>query len=1494
MPTKLNKPIKLNDDHCLLWVKDPTVSPFISRKNILTDEKLQNPKSFLNKIKRKCFYNSELRQKIVEKIEEYQKAGLPRLYTINDKLSENIEYIDPPFTETECTQWVFNHLINPRTNDIIGFASKRYIELLYTAIQYDIPYMPINIDKIPTNKSEQVSHKIISNIIINVKKRLQFMRENDEYFLKHNVGSFDKKLKIASPDLLSLREGKIQENNTFGVSSGVSSSSSSLNKGLNPAEKRKLRDLERRKLRDLELEIKEEKELVAEYNYQKNFLPKKDVDRTIFDTFRKVIDDFQIKVENGELINKILENATEGAKARITVPVDVYFRKKYNNSTIIPFLKEMNLDTAEGIIRSFLINMYVHIKHPSFILSPEMVICSFSYSIKNIQFKSAELIKKITNVLFAFIEQYSFVGNNKIGNNKIKKYFKNIVEDIISKDFIEKIKKETRAIAYYSKVKEYINYYYKFKLSPPDLPIIARLPEGMGLLIGKELTNAIKDLGESYFDNAINRSAIYEDKVITDDNVLNGFTYKECQDWVIMPIINPRTFEKILIDSPMYNRLLCISFQYDTNLIPRMMSSRGYEILKALPFAIDNILKRQGMPAQSRDQLEEYIRNKQEQYKEEKDKRGIVPNKIGTIWKNAGSKHPNGGVEIMNEKLTDAIKKSINSTNGPSFYVLFSEDEFEKFGIATAIGKNSYVEIATYYIPVINSAINSKVYNRLRFQHNYYIPVVNSAINNKIGLKWKKISEKQQNKGIINEGIEIINKKLADALLKDTEFSEEDFANFGITTTIAKNNYIKIINYYVPVVAKKESDITIIKKTSTTIDSKTKDIKDNYNVNKYYTIVECMRWAQQPYKDPATRDIILTDGDEYNTIFEQALLYDSNIQPINITPRGIRFRNKIFKTINKFLTIAKDFKRETSKGKDISTINSTACKAFNNIYDDDTNEEGKQYKKFKLKMIERCEQYNKEPPLCIEVLQKSINENLLRNNKKDAKRYYLNHYQDSALASVLIFYNNKRTQIYNEEYRDIFLNDFNKFYIYIYEINDELEISKKNAIDEGGPRREFFTKLFEELFCDEEHLTRPFIRPDDNKANTYYINPNFQPDENFKKVIAAYKKEEADKKVENKKKKKHNQNALLPNFNTENDYEYIYYVIGKLLCIVVVNDEIGLPKQLSTYILAGLINEPKDINYYDLLYFYATEFNSGLPYINMISTEQIKVLDDCDFPFNNIHMISKSNELKITTKNCIKFLLQQSKHVITKNFLINEDVNSNKNMTKRYASLFEGFSDKITVKTTGFNDENNDKIRTFLYKKRVTPAQLRLLITNEQLTPQILQDFANKIAVEIKISYIDENNVIYNEEDIDYIGDYDGPRMPHDEQRRRENELKGYMVNIITNKRDGETDKEHYEFIKKLLQFWTALNYYIKNKDYIILYKYGAEVDINRIINAHTCFNTLDIWGFPTMLYSHEEMKKFKYDKLLFPNNLETPEEKETFLYDKLKWAVLSHEMDLH
>ena len=101
---------------------------------------------------------------------------------------------------------------------------------------------------------------------------------------------------------------------------------------------------------------------------------------------------------------------------------------------------------------------------------------------------------------------------------------------------------------------------------------------------------------------------------------------------------------------------------------------------------------------------------------------------------------------------------------------------------------------------------------------------------------------------------------------------------------------------------------------------------------------------------------------------------------------------------------------------------------------------------------------------------------------------------------------------YNKQYwpqliKNKFINHYKRiFKVFIYEIVEKidggLQAIKKKPIDAGGVSREFFTKLFEELFCDGENKKRPFILPEKNNgSNRYYINPNFEPDENFKTVI---------------------------------------------------------------------------------------------------------------------------------------------------------------------------------------------------------------------------------------------------------------------------------------------------------------------------------------------------------------------------------------------------------
>lgn len=1332
MPKKVKNPLKLDDEHCLLWIKDPSISPIniFNRKNILSEKDIENPKSFLNKVKRKCFYKSALRQKIVEQIKEYQKKGTLRLYTYNDTLSLSKEYIYNPFTIEECKEWVSNHLVNPRTGNPIKENYSIYIELLYATIQYELA---------PPSGINEKTLKIIENI----KYRLEFMKQNDMDFLNHNIASFDKKLKIASP-ILEAAKAK----NTF----DVSTHSSTPIKHLNSAE--------RRQLRDMALEKKEGKKLIAKYQYEKGLRPKEVGDKTIFKAFREFLGDIQDYIRDKKIIDLIINESSEKDKTDITDAIVKYFRVRNNDDNKIAIITKRNdINNIEGVINKFINNISVQLINPSFFMHPELAIVCFSYINKTTYFKNSEIIKSITMILYNFVDSYSFIQNDKIN-----RYFRNIVEDIIPRGIVAKREIDVRIMTDNTiSTSDYQNYYYKLLYNPiQKIDNNMRLPEGMGLLIGKQLTKAITDLEDPYF------ITYPEDRVITDDNPLNGFTYEECKDWVLIPIINPRTMKPIVIDTPIYNRLLCMSYQYDTKLIPRMITSRGYEIIDALTKAIEAVLIKEDKLPQTREQLEKFIIDKEAQYEKEKIKGKIViPDIIGLTWKDVGLKPPTNGIDIT------------------------AENE------------------------ALANAITSKVYQADRAPRSSQVPFVFYAI-----------------------------------------FTKEELGALNVIN-LQRNCFIKIKrHYYIPVITKSYSDINQKKNASSTTFNINIDINNDYIVDNYYTIVECLRWAQQPNRDPKNPDeVIPTDGKQYKTIFEQAILYDYNIQPINITAKGIKFMKSIVKTRSKFLHIS-EFPKCSKRKEEVEYINSVACNTIENIYTgEDGGEYGEKYKIFKEKMVEKCLQ-NKEPYMSMVALKYSIGMEF--NVSPDpavhySKRYKLNYFQDSALASIVIYYNNIKKQIYNKEYRDIFANDFNKFYIYVYEIGDKFVITKKEAIDAGGVRRDFFTNLYKELFCDEEHLTRPFICPADNKLDRYYINPNFEPDENFKKVILAYNKiVTRDKKIV----------IDIMKF----DYDHLYFIIGKLLCIVVVNEEVGLPKELSTYILAGLINQPKKLDYYDILYFYIREFHLGLTYMNMIRKDQIKGLDDIKLPFNGMYVLSKGkgkgSDIKITIANCIKFLLELSKHVITKNFIMDGEANSEKNMKKRYTSLFAGFSNEI---------------RKFLYKKRVTTEQLRLLITNEQLNKEILQELANKIKVKIEVYYTSDNDI----------------KMPDKEQKEREDELKGYISNIITKKRDEETDKNHYEFIKKLLQFWTGYNYYIAKKDYKIFYKYGVGINIDYLPKAHTCFYTLDIFGFPSKLEKPEERAQFRYDKSKFPANLGTPEEKERFIYDKLKWAIEEQQMEL-
>jgi hypothetical protein len=1390
-------PVKLNNDQYLLWIKDPSISPYInddkkninddkkkiihnnrilistyinddykeasihndkmSRKNILTDEALKNPLSFLKEIQRITFHNTSLREDIVKQINEYNLNKRPRLYTLNDKWkyareeiinqnSVNIDYKETYFDENECKKWVSNHLLNPRNNEDIEQNSSIYIELLYTTIQYGIDITNIeNNLKTSSSKSPMSSKspkspikskdKDTKNIIDGIRKRLKFMKENDELFLNHNIASFDKLLNIH--DAVPAKKPKLK--NSFNVST------SSSPKSLNSAEKRELRD-------NILITNEKEKEYY-EYNRLKKLQKKlhkgtltPDVDINVFSKFKT----FLLTLDN-----KIGRYKWEGYHPLIDSIIQSNSEENKDNLLFMEYLKgfyEMyNLELKDNItdtVRKFIYNIYEQIiNNPRYQISS--VSECFSYVNKSAKrFDNYLIINKIKNALYEYVDNY----RPKLDID-IKKYFKFLVEDIIPQNYVFVLHtyrngngKDKRIKLYYDK-DGYLNHYYIILFNNSILNINNiqyRLPEGEGFINGKSLMRKFVALNDPYFN-----SNIAEKIIVPDDDDLNDFTYEECKNWVILPIINPRTFEQISIDSPIYNRLLCMTYQYDFNLIPRMITSRGAHIQNALKKVLGKILIHSGKPSQTREQLEEYIIQKQFIKEKGIEFSKFIPDIIGLKWKDYGVSKPINGVDITenSKTLVEAMEKKIrkeriasrSSQDPVAFYVFFNKTEWDNFGI-TNIAKNSFIKVKAHY----------------------YIPVV----------------------------------------------AVDKIENVRLQPKKEKGRY-------------------------------------KYSVNNRYNIVNCLKWVIQPNKNPITNELIHTDSHEYNVIFEQALILDSNIQPIDITRKGIAFKKKILKikkakfgisrVINKKEGIISPAKREEIINKN------KICESINNIYIDDEND--KKYLDFKEKMLKKCDKYLGEKYVCnLANIKKKLNDKFIKGNKKETEQFI--YYEGSALCSVIAHYD----MLYKYDYKaqNIFLNQYKKIFkvkiIEIVEIDGILQAIKKRPIDAGGVTREFFTKLFEELFCDEDNKNRPFILPEKNgETNRYYINPNFEPDKNFRKVIRYIKKNE----------------IMIGNYNTEGEYEDIYSIIGKILGVVLVNEEIGLPKQFSTYILSRFINPEKKIDNYDLLYFYLRDFSNSSTYINMMNEQQKPIIDMCDFTFNDYYIISRTSESnprgKLLTKdNYMNYMLQLSKHVVTKNFIFNNVKGFNKNMKGRYESLFNGF---------------NNELRTILYNNGVSIDILDKLITNEQLDQEILLEFVEKMKISV-IKYTADNDIHGLQRLV--------TTLTEAEKEVIINELRIYLTNIITNKRDTETDEAHYEFVRKLLLFWTGFSYYDKHAEigeggYKFFYMYGG--DTRRFPIAHTCSYQFEFYGFPA--------------------DIET-EDKEAYLYEKIKYAVFgSAGMDL-
>jgi hypothetical protein len=203
-----------------------------------------------------------------------------------------------------------------------------------------------------------------------------------------------------------------------------------------------------------------------------------------------------------------------------------------------------------------------------------------------------------------------------------------------------------------------------------------------------------------------------------DENPQHNFTYEECKMWVLMPIFNPRTFKSILIDSPLYNRLLCMSYQYDTNLIPRMLTSDGISLILALYETIIKTLKTLKERPQTLEELKDYNIHMIRMVK----------------WKLVGKNQPKKGTElVITKRLINTLSKN------PTFYIYMNNDD-----LPGEIAKDSYIKITdsngiAYYYTIVmeRSADRSEVINKpivIRQRSDYtFVYTIDECI------EWSKI-----------------------------------------------------------------------------------------------------------------------------------------------------------------------------------------------------------------------------------------------------------------------------------------------------------------------------------------------------------------------------------------------------------------------------------------------------------------------------------------------------------------------------------------------------------------------------------------------------------------------------------------------------------------------------------------------------------------------------------------------------------------------------------
>lgn len=649
-----------------------------------------------------------------------------------------------------------------------------------------------------------------------------------------------------------------------------------------------------------------------------------------------------------------------------------------------------------------------------------------------------------------------------------------------------------------------------------------------------------------------------------------------------------------------------------------------------------------------------------------------------------------------------------------------------------------------------------------------------------------------------------------------------------------------------------------------------------------FTREHCLQWVNNPLINPDSGRQITVNGALYNQLLDQCFNIDNTLTPSVLDTIGLArvarlrnlaaFRNRTQlrqslptnqitgnlrgQVHHSMMHTKKTPSKHSAKDDSINEndpnleIDMGCMELYNGI---DTSIVS--LKKFKNKMIRTCDIYSQNNKSCNSDKLVDVRDKLnfyITNNKEKRVNYYIiqddseRHVQSGALASLFIWY------IYQPDSlkETILLSNLDKFTINtlnLIKVGNTYSTINTTAIDAGGPKRAFITSAINELFSLEV-----FIKGDD--SSKYFINPNFKVSQDFIAITSDLFK--TNNRVNNIK------------FNKEEDYEKFYNFIGAFLSFVIVN-EFGIPKHLSSYILANFIYKKNEIKGSDLIYFLSIDFSDySKSIINLLNHQNINQIEYAGMEYNDTYeMKDESGNIivtDVTKDNIIDFIETVSKHIFTNNCISvtdergrkrPDDYGHRKDIRNRYKSFIDGIN-PLVRKFFSTNNGSFIMIDKFITRNKLSSVDINKLIT---------------------IVKRNTNTII------------EGYRSSADGNIRRKGEvlteILNYLVKILEKPRPAlnnlpsiinpgqyynepeQKEDSYYYFITLLLDYWTGWDFFSPRLSYAISLK--SLININDLPESHTCFSRIDFNGLhvgnvpgTTIPITELMQEQFIYEKL--------------------------------